>query len=115
MFKARWEECTDDVNSCCNGLIYHEFNKHYKQCLAIVPSPTTVTTPTNTILSGPYCVPIPQDELPAGTYATIEAFCDLCENGTHFWWPCDVVDPPICRYNDEISVRRRRLRLGSSN
>jgi len=110
---ARWEECTGDVDSCCNGLICHTFNQYYKQCLAIVPSPTTITTPTNDILSGPDCVPIAQDDLPPGTYATSEAFCDLCETGTHLWWPCDVVDPPICRCNDDISVRRRRL--GSSN
>merc|ERR1712087_540388 len=35
------------------------------------------------------CVAIPQDRLPAGSWATTDEQCEKCESGDHPWWPCD--------------------------
>ena len=59
------------------------------------------------------CTAIPRSELPAGSQATVDEYYQLCETeSSHIWWPCDVLDPPICRCDGEMGARYHR-RLGA--
>ena len=62
--------------------------------VAAPPAATTGATAATTAAtdsggSGEGCVAIPQDELPEGSWATTDAECAKCNDGTHVWWPCD--------------------------
>jgi len=45
----RWQECTHDVESCCEGLICHGESSGYKQCLA----PKDIDLPTHSPTKAP--------------------------------------------------------------
>ena len=56
------------------------------------PLPTKAPTPANgdEPSTPPGCVAIPQDQLPAGSWATTDEQCAICASGTVTWWPCNV-------------------------
>merc|ERR1712183_711985 len=47
------------------------------------------TIPTKNPIAQNGCTAVPQDQLPAGHWATTDEQCQLCESGSHPWWPCD--------------------------
>ncbi|KAL7549284.1 hypothetical protein ACHAWF_012559 [Thalassiosira exigua] len=55
--KPRWEECTNDKNSCCDGLACVEVNPGYSQCRVAGPAPTNPPTPPPTPLREPTNTP----------------------------------------------------------
>merc|ERR1740121_725466 len=46
-------------------------------------------TPTKSPTAQKHCVAVTQDQLLEGQWATTDQQCELCEGGSHHWWPCD--------------------------
>ena len=108
----------DDVGAGWSSVVNQQLALDSRSCSG-APAPAPFAAPTENEVSPPtvpvvpepsaapgqlVCTPIPQSELPPGSWETGLEYCQRCENG-YQWWPCNL-ETPIC----ECVTGRRRAK-----